>query len=69
LRRETSTNRKCISLFLKGKTELVPMNMGIGDDLGLAKRATKRVLRLILILKEKFPHPSGLKNKNVQNCS
>jgi hypothetical protein len=32
--------------FFKGKTELVPMNIGIDNDLGYAKRATKRVLRL-----------------------
>jgi hypothetical protein len=44
---ETSPNRKRLSPFFKGKTELVPMNIGIGDDLGSAKRATKRVLRLI----------------------
>jgi hypothetical protein len=36
---------KAFPLF-KGKTELVPMNIGIGDDFGLVKRATKWVLRL-----------------------
>jgi hypothetical protein len=32
--------------FFKGKTELVPMNIGIDNDLGTAKGATNRVLRL-----------------------
>jgi hypothetical protein len=32
--------------FFKGKTELVPMNIGIGYDLGYAKGATKRLWRL-----------------------
>jgi hypothetical protein len=36
---------KAFPLF-KGKTELVPMNIGIDNDLGYAKRATKRVWRL-----------------------